>query len=179
MKKNLRFTKKTTLITAAAIMVIAGVGTGFALYSRDDNVTNPEPINPINYDPPTTEEQDQAQANKERLSQESSSSQNPTSGAKQVTPVITNASQIGQQITVNAYIAGIFEDGGKCTATFTKGSTKIMRETEGMANVSTTDCTPFRLDRSEFPQGGDWQVVVSYKSTTADRGSQSKTLTLQ
>lgn len=178
MTKKIRFSKKTALIsTAIVLVVVAGIG-GYMWYNRDNEVASPEPINPINYDPPTQDEKDQAQANKERIEQETTN-QDSGSGAKSVTPVITNASQIGQQVTVNSYVAGIFEDGGKCTITFTKGTTKITKETDGFANVSTTDCTPLRLDRSEFPQGGDWQVVVSYKSSSAQGSSQSKILTLQ
>lgn len=173
--KKIRLTKKTAVIAAAAVITL-GVG-GFYVYKTQIADPGPQPVNPINYDPPTEEEKKQAEDNKQRIVDEQNAPK--TTGKKEVTPVITNASQLTQTITINAYVSGIFEDGGTCTATITQGSQTLVKTSQSFANASTTDCSPIRIDRSEFPSGGDWQVVIAYDSSAATGRSQSKTLALQ
>lgn len=178
MKKKL--TGKKSLVITAAIIAVAAASFGGYKHFHAQPVEPPgKPTSPINYGPATQEEKDQAQANKERLAEQNQQTESTaTTSGKPVTPVITNASQIQQEITINAYVGGIFENGGTCTFTISQGSTKLTKTNEAFANASTTDCPPVRMQRSEFPTGGDWQVILDYSSGTHSGTTQPKTLTL-
>ncbi len=103
----------------------------------------------------------------------------PGSPKKIVQPVIVSASQNEQEVSIRAYTPGIFEDGGSCNMTATQGTRKVTKTNEAFANVSTTDCAPFIMNRSEFPSAGEWNVVISYSSASAAGESQGKTLSLK
>lgn len=65
---------------------------------------------------------------------------------------------------VRFYVNGVFEDGGTCTATATQGPQTVTRTSTGFKNVSYTQCPPIQWN---LPSGS-WEVVVKYKSDTAD-----------
>src|SRR5688572_5096934 len=122
-----KLTKQQVLIGATGLLIVLAAAGIFINKSRNtDTAESPQTTNDnsgINYGPPTEEEKAQAEKHKEDLARQmAQGSQSSSSQKKQITPVITNASQSGQEITINAYIPGIFENGGTCTVTFTKGS---------------------------------------------------------
>lgn len=179
-----RLSRNQVLIGASALIVILSVA-GY-LIARGNNTEVPQSptittdTSGIDYGPPTEEEKAEAERHKEELARQMEQESQPTgSEKKQVTPVITNASQNGQEAMVSAYIQGIFENGGVCTVTFTKGSQKITKTSEAFADASTTICKSFAVSRSEFDSAGDWQVVVSYSSQTSEGSSQTKNLALE
>jgi hypothetical protein len=179
-----KITRKQVLIIAVLTVLILSVSGYLLVKARNSDPAQPSSIittdSSINYGPPTEEEKAQAEKHKEDLTgQMAENSESGSSGKKQITPVITNASQSGQDITVNAYIEGIFENGGTCTVTFTKGSQKITKTTESSADASTTNCKPLMVGRSEFNEPGDWQVLLTYSSSTAEGTSQIKMLTIK
>jgi hypothetical protein len=118
----------------------------------------------INYGPPTDTEKQETAAHKQQLSQTPSST--PSSGQKQVTPIITSASST----EVRAYVTGVFEDGGTCTATVTNGAQKHTFTSTGVANSNYTQCAPIELTSIS---GSGWSVVVSYSSSAASGQSAS------
>ncbi len=69
--------------------------------------------------------------------------------------------------SVNAYVSGVIEDGGACTATFTKDGSNFSNSSASIANVSYTQCAPIRPDTNKL-SSGTWKVTVSYKSETAE-----------
>lgn len=174
MKKLL--SKKNIIIGVSALLLVGGV---FA-YSQIKDGTEPpgQPTSPINYDPATSQEEAEGQARKKELQEQQQQASN-NSGNKQVTPIVTNASQSGESIFLSAYVPGVVENGGKCTYTVTKGLATVTKVTDSFVNVSNTNCTPLNLNRLEFSSSGDWQVVVSYASSTASGTSQPKTLTVK
>lgn len=95
---------------------------------------------------------------------------------KSVTPVLTSAGYTNgskQQVEVDAYVPGIFENGGTCTLTATQGSQKVTATSQGYQNVSQTSCHNFVVDRGKFPAGGSWTIIVTYSSSTAEGTSQN------
>ncbi len=172
-------TKKTYIIIAAALLIVSGCG--FYAYKRSQQ--QPAPASVKTYPGPTEEEKQEAQNNKEALiksNEERTTPQtNPDGQKKSVTPVVTSAYQVDANITITAYTPGIFENGGTCTMKATKSGQEVTKTSEAFANATTTDCAPFLLKKADFPLVGDWSVVVSYSSPTAEGVSQSKTLTLQ
>lgn len=182
--------KKNVIIALLAVVIVAGAGLSYwqfvykpnqAKKAAEKQAQEWKP-NTINYGPPTDKEKQEAQANKDALVQSNAEKTKPTpvtNQKKPVTPVITAANQNSNQVTVTAYTPTIFENGGKCTMTATKGSKKVTKTNDAFANATTTDCAPFLMQRSDFPESGDWNITVSYNSSTAEGTSQAKTLTIQ
>lgn len=138
------------------------------------------------YSGPTAQDKRDAEENKiavERRKQiEEEAKNNPrdaTDPKKQVSPQIVNASQTGDEVFVSATISGLFEDSGTCTLTAVLGDKEIKRTSSGFADATTTSCTPFRLNRSDFPLTGNWSIVISYSSSTAEGASQAGQLVIQ
>lgn len=131
--------------------------------SNADVATAAQEESYVNLDPPTEEEKQQAQNRKDEIVTQSESQSSPPvspDGKKQVTPVITSA----DENAVRAYIPGIIEDGGTCTATLAKsGSQTVTVSSEGVANVSQTVCAPSISDKNL--SSGQWSVVLSYSSS--------------
>lgn len=123
--------------------------------------------NYINLNPPTDQEKKDAEENKKSLAEEPSPPSPTANGKKQVTPEISSATRS----EVRAFVSGIFEDGGTCTATATKaGESSITAAKKGFKNVSYTQCEPIIWS---LPDSG-WVVVVSYSSNTAEGQSESQ-----
>ncbi len=170
--KKSRFNKLK--IPAISLAVLAVIGLGAYLIVRHYHKSAPVPVTTtgVNLAPATEQEKQESAQSKENLSQPSSSTQpstpSQTSSKKQVNVVITHAGAD----SVNAYVTGVFEDGGTCSATFTQGSTTVNRTSNGFANVSYTQCAPITPN---LPNAGSWSVVVSYSSTAAEGKSQAQT----
>ena len=124
----------------------------------------------INLDGPTVQEKQSGNNTKDVvIEQEKARNSTPTSdaaGKKTVTPLITYADQHGDQIEVGAYVTGVFEDGGTCTLTLNKGSTKQTVSVTAVKDVSSVDCPVMVIKRSSL-EAGTWQTSVTYDSTTS------------
>jgi len=165
--KNKKY--KASIILIITLLLIVG---GFIVYKRMhkaapaniSTVTKPE----INYRPPTKQEKQAGNDAKTSIVEHDAqvkAAQNQQ-GLKLVTPVITNASFSA----VHAYVSGIFEDGGTCSATFTQGGTIITRTSTGFENVSDTQCAPITPN---LPNNNSWSVVITYNSSTAQGSSKA------
>lgn len=165
--KKPRLTKRDLLVGLAVLVAV--VGSVFA-YRHLTKPTPPTVPADVKLAPATEEEKKESDANKQRLVDEKNNqpSQDQSSEAKQVGVIITNASSE----SVNAYVTGVFEENGVCTATFTQGSTVVTRSSSGFANVSYTQCEPITPN---LPNPTGWSVVVSYSSASAQGKSQAQT----
>jgi len=164
--------KKRLNIKALAIMGIAVLVVGGGVYAYIRHRDQPKPISApagVNLAPATPQEKAESQQNKERIVQQQATTPPTTSTKKSVGVVITNASMT----SVNAYVTGVFEDGGVCTATFTQGTTTITKTSTGFSNVSYTQCPPITPN---LPNTDPWSVTMSYSSATAEGTSQAQTL---
>lgn len=125
--------------------------------------TSATPNSYVNLDPPTETDKKEAEDHKQSLAEEDSTSIPTTpSGKKTIIPVITSVSSDG---VVRAYIPGVIENGGVCTAKATRtGSSTVIGTSIGFADASYTACPPITL---EIP-GDDWSVVLSYSSATSE-----------
>ncbi len=130
----------------------------------------------IIYAPATDEEKKNNGSNKEQIVANNNIQNTPpqTPGSntqkKSVTPIITNTSS-----SVNAYIPGIFEEGGVCTASFTKAGITKTKTSVGFQNVSYTQCSPIVLENN-YLSTGQWVVTVNYNSISASGTSASQTI---
>lgn len=175
MFKIKRISKKI-VIAAVLLIVIIALGTYFLLHKQKNseqpagNTDQAQQEPPINFSPPTAEDVQRADENKERIiKDEQSKATNPSApaGAKAVKPTITYAGQYGNQAEVGAYVSGIFEDGGTCQAIFQKGSQKFTKQVTAVRGANSVDCPVMSAAISEFKEKGSWTVSVSYSSANA------------
>ena len=184
MKNTKRTSNKLLIFTIIAAVVVIGVGLGVWRYVATRSVSS-DPVSTKHFSGPTEQEKQETAAHKDELvgqihdEQESESNDSGGQAQKSVTPIITDASQTGSAIRIAGYVPGIFEEGGDCTVVIERNGTKITKASKGFQNVSTTQCTPVTIDRSEFSATGDWQVTITYSSTTAKGVSQAQTLAVQ
>lgn len=179
MKTNRTLKKKLLVGAAVAVVLIAG----FMAYTSSrpaDRSRATEPIaNPlgsqtkINYDPPTKEEQ---QAGNEQK-QEIVDSQAAQSQSSTATVIIADAGQYGNQVEVRAFVTNVIQE-GTCTSTFTRGTTVVTRTVAALKDAKTTRCTNVAIPRSEFASAGTWDLTVTYRSTTAE-GKTNKQINLE
>lgn len=179
-KKN----RKVLLISGAVVLITAAAaGIILWLNHASKNITptaNPDTSKPgINYSPPTEEEKQSANDEKEKIIQEEEQQNAPqpttSNGKQKVTPIISRATSDG----ISAYVPSIFEEGGTCTATFTKGSTKFTKTSDGFQNASYTQCAPIAVNSSDFSLKGSWSVQVSYSSAKAAGASAPQQINIE
>lgn len=160
-----------------ALIVLALIGAGAYLYirHRSDNKRSETPAQTaesIKLAPATDAEKKQSEDNKRNLPDNKPEPTPPPSGLVQSTVTITSV----DANPVRARVSGVVEDTDNgCTATFTKGSESFSVSSASVANVSHTLCA-IRPDRTL--SSGQWQIVVSYKSNTAEGTSDPQTITV-
>lgn len=122
----------------------------------------------VKYEPATNVEKKETQENKDKIIASQKDKNDPNNSAgdnkakKAVEPIISNSSDR----LVTAYVAGVFEDGGKCEAIFTNGSVEKTKQSVGFQNVSYTQCAPLNLEPG-FLTTGTWTLQVKYTSNTS------------
>jgi hypothetical protein len=173
--KNTKNSTKIIISLAVVALIVAGLAGLFVIRNRDNKLTTSSGNQGTRFAPPTEEEKKEADANKEALvenqKQLHDSSSSPTQ-SRQASLVITEATSSG----VRAYITGVFEDGGICTATATKAGQSVIKTSAGFKNVSYTQCAP--MDWGSALGVGSWKIQVSYKSTSSEATS-STTIEVQ
>jgi hypothetical protein len=80
-------------------------------------------------------------------------------------------------VEVNAFVSGVIEDGGTCTAELTLGSTTRTVSAPATGDATTTGCAPMIVPGGQLA-AGDWQAVVSYTSATAEGRSPATGVTV-
>jgi hypothetical protein len=160
-------------IVAAALLVYF-----FGFRDRANNESDaPNDSGYINYGPPTEEEKQQAEQNKNDIVNESQNTVDP--GAKKVEPTVTFAGMRNGNVEVRSYVSGIYEDGGECEAKFTNGSHVVTRTVEGIRDATYTRCDRILIEPSEFAVKGTWNLVITYSSNTASGKSSVKEVVIQ
>lgn len=178
MPKYKTLNKKKFLLLAllAGLLLIGGA---LAYTNRNNNlpvvvVTTPEGPERIDLNPPTEEEKKETADNKDAIANDQQNGNTPTTTTpgqkKSVKPTITNTTG-----SINAYVAGIFEEGGTCTATFTKGTSSRTKTSAGFQNASYTQCAPISLEPG-FLSPGDWTVSLKYTSEKSEGTSDTQVL---
>lgn len=180
MKKNKKINKKIILIAGVVVLLIR---CGIFVYSRssqDVPVDNWQ--DGVNYQPPTEDEKAAGDEKKKEIVEEqdrqtTQTQQNPTT-KNNVNVAITDASQYENIIEVRSFVPSYSQD-GTCTLKFTQGSRTFTRTTPGYKDVSSTVCPAVEVPVSEFPNSGEWQVVVSFESTNAKGQSDARIFSVE
>lgn len=92
---------------------------------------------------------------------------------------VVDVGQYGSIIEARAYIANVYEDGGKCTVTFLKGNLTVTRTNTAFKDATTTQCGSFSIDRADFAQAGSWEATIKYDSATARGLSDQKEIIIK
>lgn len=175
MRSKNKSSKTKLWIIGGILLAIAIVA--IALFMLRDNKTTStadKTEDGIDYSPATQEEKADSDRQKEV-----DAGRDDTPPSNNVTPVIVDASQYGDEIEIRAYVPGIVEDGGTCTIKITKGQSTVTERTEALQDASNTSCVSVAIPRSEFSSAGQWSVVVSYSSAKYSGSSQAATLEVQ
>lgn len=171
--KNITNRRRKSIIFIVISFVLITIGCGY-FYAAKMISNNSTSEGTIRYEAATKIEKQEAENNKNNIvkSQQNKnnnpSSPNTSTQKQTVKPTITNTNG-----SINAYVSGIFESGGTCTATFTKGSTTLTKTSAGFENVSYTQCTPINID-SSFLESGSWTVFIKYNSEKSEGMSDSQ-----
>jgi hypothetical protein len=182
MVKHKKHSRKKLILLVGLALLVAGGGAWF-YRSRQLNPVD-DWQDGVNYRPPTEQEKaagddkkKEIVAEDEQQNQQNQNSQQ-TSSKKSVSVAITDASQYGGVVEVRSFVPSYSQD-GTCTLTFTQGSRTFTRKTPGYKDVSSTVCPAVEVPTSDFPNSGDWQVVVSFESSDAKGQSEPQTFTVE
>ena len=160
--------RRTILLSAVVLVFLILAGFGLARRAGDTNQSGAAGTGSL--DPATAAEKQEAADRKDQVVEEQrNQTATPSLGIKNVGVVITSATSTD----VRGYTSGVFEDGGICTATATKGSQTITKTSTGFKNVSYTSCSPIYWGSTLG--NGNWTINLSYKSAAA-QGSTSQTI---
>ena len=182
MIKNI--TKKSLIITAVSLLVVAGFGVWYTRQnnqSSDANDTQTTPAAETNdAKPPTEEEQKSGDRKKEEIVKENENTPatQPSNNTQNATVIITGVDQSSNTIQIRSFVPNVLRD-GTCTFKLTKGSTTITKQMPAYADASATVCTNPQISRSEFSSGGSWNLVITFESGNIKGQSETKAVVIE
>lgn len=175
-KSNIQYKKILLPSICIIILILVGGYIYLRVYQKpkvqiDKNTSGQT----VNYEPARPAEKKETEANKDKIVEQQNAKNNQTTSStdkKTVKPTITNTNG-----SVNAYISGIFEEGGTCTAIFTKENVTLSKTSLGFQNVSYTQCAPMIIG-SGFLSPGEWNIIVKYSSDKSEGTSDKQTMVI-
>jgi len=181
--------KIKTLSTKNSILILIlalALGGSFIAYTKIHNSSPKQiesPTGSINLSPSTQEDKKGVEENKQRLldaQNTQKNADNATAGGKKVVkPVITYAGIYNQTAEVGGYAPDVFETTATCTANFQNGSKSFTKSVQAVQGANSMDCPVITVNNNEFPVKGNWQVVLSYSSSSASGTSEPKQIQVQ
>lgn len=124
-------------------------------------------LDSVNYNPPTKEEVSEGQEAKERIIN------TDNDNLEKVSVGIAFADTVDQKLEIRAFISGVIEGGGICTATLIKDGVSIEESSQAFIDFKTSQCHPIYISIDSFKTKGSWLLTVSYKSETSNGKSES------
>lgn len=163
--------KKPFLIAVGIVLIIV-IGVAAYLFLSPKSTI----IDGVNYAPPTEEEKQSANDQKDKNVEREDIDKTPASPTgKTINLIVSDANQYGDTVEVRAFSRDVFENGGTCTVTFTKDSFSLTTQSQAFADASTTQCGAIDTPRSKFDKSGSWSYELVYSSATS-KGSASGTV---
>jgi hypothetical protein len=159
-------TRKKLLIGVLALGVLSALVFGY-LQLRDSSHAVTSDGESVNLKPATKTEKQEAENKKKEIVQEQQEAAAKTSGSGNSTTDSQVTITAADEREVRAFVSGIFEEGGTCTAKATQGTKSITAQSEGFGNVSYTQCAP--ITWPTLLSSGFWNIAFTYQSakTTA------------
>lgn len=140
-----------------------------------DDTPKPVGLGEINYGPATKAEKKETEEHKKNLEKQVGSNDSTTKSEVpegKANVVVTYVSSTESR----GYVSNVFEDGGTCTITYTKGSQKVTGSSEGIMDVNKTTCPTITVP---VLSSGDWTAVLSYSSPKISGSSAPQTVKVQ
>lgn len=159
--KNENRRKKTLIIVAVVALAIAAGVVGFFAVKHFTQDKAELPVGGVNYDPPTSAEKKEAEEHKKELEEQANTT---TSGANANATATVTITYLSVSET-RGFVSGVVEEGGTCTLTLIKGSTKVTATSTAIDDVNKTTCGPISVDPSKL-SSGEWDATLSYTSPT-------------
>lgn len=78
---------------------------------------------------------------------------------------------------VRAFISGVIEGGGTCTAILVKNGETLRQSSQAFIDATTSQCNPIEFPLSSIDQG-QWLLTVEYNSPTSNGVSQAMKVTI-
>jgi hypothetical protein len=170
MAKTKKRGRKNKVLLAIVVLLVAGFIYWVAAIRPSKHASTP--VGGVNYNPPSQQDK-QAGEDAKKTVEDRSTGASQNSGLVNANVIITSLTTSG----VRGYVSNVFEDGGTCTLTLTKGTDKITATSTGVADVNKTTCAPISIDQSQL-KSGDWTAVLSYTSAKASGSSAPQKLTV-
>lgn len=162
--------KKYILIAVIAALFIAAATTSALWYaSRSTTPENTE--SPVTADQTRTET-DEAQSQTAKENNDSKTTDTSTtatndSGKTVVAVAISSAGVIDNQLEIRSFIPSVIEGNGTCTATLSKGVSRLAYSSSSFIDSTSSICTPLYIPVSDFPEAGEWNLVLTYSSPSS------------
>lgn len=167
---------KKRIITLVSLLIVLSAVIGSYLYYQNF-ISRGETLPNVNYSPATNEDKSRIDDTKQQaIDRQNIEKENESNSLQAVSPSITYAGQYGDSIEIGAYVEGVFEDGGTCTATMKKDGVTVSKTVTAEKNVRSMDCPVMIFPKSELRSNGTWTVTVSYKSDSAEGKSKDRSV---
>lgn len=173
--------KKSLIIIIVTLILSCSVGliVWKKISESQRNKNTVDTANPINYDPPSEEIIKETEEYKKDLEQKTGTENSlaqPTNPATagQASVVITSLIIEGGKVRASGIVSNIFEEGGACTLTLSKGTTRLTGTSQGFQDVNKTTCAPIYIDASS----GEWAAVLSYSFQSTNGSSTPQTISV-
>ena len=163
----------SALLAVALLVLFLELNGTTDFYQKPKTSTPMAEENPINYGPPTEEEQAAGDKQKEEIVRKAEENSALPDNA---TVAIVDANQYDQEVEIRAFATNVVAD-GQCIITLQQGNQTVTKTVDAFADASTTPCINLSIPRDEFKSDGEWAVTVEYRNDTI-KGSSQTVLTL-
>lgn len=184
-KKN--YKKRAIIITLVILLLIAlSAGAFFftplknKLFNNSTDIDTPTgPTSTVDYSGPSESDINESQNAKKNAENPATGTLPPTSSSekKNVPIAVSYADVYNDNLEIRAFISGVIEGTGTCTATVTKNSTTVTESTSAFIDTSTTQCNPIYINKSRLSPGV-WKVIVNFSSPDAQGSSETVEVTI-
>lgn len=152
------------------LIILVGLITIWFLVIRDDTASNvvdtsaDEQVSEetINYDPPTTEEKAETDANQDKTKVADPEPQ-PTTNNTGSVKIVKVWQTSGSDVVVQSALYGTSWE--TCKVTFKKSTQSLSREAPVIYQPDYSTCEGFTIKGSDFPESGTWSVTLTGTKT--------------
>lgn len=187
-KQNKKNNKKRAIIITLIILFLIALSVSAFFFTPlknrfFNNPTNNDapagPASTVDYSGPSESDINESQNAKKNADEPATDTSPPSSnsGKKTVPIAVSYADMYNDNLEIRAFISGVIEGTGTCTATATKNGTIITESTSAFIDTSTTQCNPIYINKSRL-SAGVWKVIVNFSSPDAQGTSETVEVTI-
>lgn len=162
---------KKPIVIVTILLLLGGVGIFGFYQSQQPNrsvgsTTEVRPQNSVDYNPPTTTEQQQKEDTKtdviKRSEQIKDSENTQPSTSANISVTLSRANQGGNGLPLNIRTIIVGATSGNCTVTLTRSGQPTVAKTFPITTQATySTCQQADIPAADFSVGGEWQLSVT------------------